>query len=204
MLFFGARYTIFTYTKKAFQQAEQESPFDVVIVPGIPYVHGKESKVMKMRVLWAKHLYDQGITRNIIFSGSSVYTPYAEGIIMKSMADSLGIPSINTFPETEAEHSTENLYYGWKLAKEKGFKKIGLATDPFQSLMLNRFRKRNFPEVQPIPIVFDLLDLSGKQLPEVNIKEAHNDGFVSIKERETFCQRMRGTLGKKVERELKK
>src|SRR5688572_8881823 len=80
------------YANKSYKEAKKNKPYDVVIVPGVPYDGEKTSSVMKMRVFWAKHLYDSGYTNNIIFSGSSVYTPYIEGVVMKIMADSLGIP----------------------------------------------------------------------------------------------------------------
>ncbi|NOS57222.1 MAG: DUF218 domain-containing protein, partial [Cyclobacteriaceae bacterium] len=96
------------YTTKAFKKAQQERPYDVVIVPGVPYDSVEIGTVFKARILWAKFLYDSGYTKNIIFSGSAVYSPYFEGSVMKTIADSLGIPSSHTFSEIKAEHSTEN------------------------------------------------------------------------------------------------
>jgi vancomycin permeability regulator SanA len=130
------------YAEKSFEKARKEKPFDVVIVPGVPYDTTSDF-VMKMRVYWAKYLYDSGFTHNVIFSGSAVYNPYAEGVIMKIMADSLGIPSDHTFSETSAEHSTENVYYSWKMAKEMGFSKIALATDPYQAGLLRSFSRKH-------------------------------------------------------------
>jgi uncharacterized SAM-binding protein YcdF (DUF218 family) len=158
---------------------------------------------MTLRLYWAKHLYDSGYTKNIIFSGSSVYTPFVEGIAMKIMADSLGIPPEHTFYETKAEHSTENVYYSWKMAKEKGFQKIALASDPYQSVLLKRFMKRYTPGVKSIPIVFPLLDIDDRSLPKIDTTAAFNENFVSITERENFWQRFRGTMGKRVRDDIK-
>lgn len=97
---------------------------------------------MKGRVYWAKYLYDKGITRNILFSGSSVYSPYYEGKIMALYAAALGIPKEHIFTETRAEHSTENAYYGYKRALQLGFTHIALASDPFQSKLLKGFIRR--------------------------------------------------------------
>src|SRR5690349_9113608 len=119
------------YAKKSYERAKKEKPFDVIIVPGVPYEKENTTSIMTMRILWAKQLYDSGFTKNIIFSGSAVYSPYVEGITMKIIADSLGIPPEHTFSETKAEHSTENVYYSWKMAKQMGFEKIALSTDPF-------------------------------------------------------------------------
>jgi uncharacterized SAM-binding protein YcdF (DUF218 family) len=190
------------YAEKSYSRAKKEKPFDVIIVPGVPYEKENTTSVMTMRILWAKHLYDSGYTHNIIFSGSAVYSPYVEGIAMKIIADSLGIPPDHTFSETSAEHSTENIYYSWKMAKSMGFKKIALATDPFQSGMLKSFTKKFCPGVTSVPIVFDMIDLEGKTLPVIDVDPAYKRGFVSITERESFWTRLKGTMGKRVKEEV--
>jgi uncharacterized SAM-binding protein YcdF (DUF218 family) len=189
------------YAKKSYAEARKEKPYDVVIVPGVPYEGENTTAVMKMRLFWAKHLYDSGFTKNIIFSGSSVYSPYVEGIVLKIMADSLGVPPGRTFSETKAEHSTENVYYSWKMAKGMGFDKIALATDPFQAGMLRSFMRRYCPGMKAIPIIFDTMNIDDKELPKINPQAAYVSNFVSITKRETFWQRLRGTLGKKAKEE---
>lgn len=193
--------TFSKYATKSYAKAEKSVPYDAIIVPGLPYNKEKTSPVMKMRMFWAKHLFDKGIARNVIFSGGAVYTPFVESIAMRTMADSLGIPSSHTFSETEAEHSTENVYYSWKLAKGLGFKKVALATDPFQSAMLKSFVRKFTPEVDIIPVVYDKIDLKDNDLPRIDTTAAYKSNFVSIKERQSFFQRMRGTLGKRVKEE---
>lgn len=189
------------YAKKSYAQARKEKPYDVVIVPGVPYEGSETTGVMKMRLYWAKHLYDSGFAKNIIFSGSSVYSPYVEGIVLKVMADSLGIPPQNTFSETKAEHSTENAYYGYRMAKQMGFNKIALATDPFQAGMLRSFIRKYCPGMKSVPIIFDKMNIDEQKLPEVDPSSAFVPAFVSIRERESFWERMRGTMGKKVKKE---
>jgi uncharacterized SAM-binding protein YcdF (DUF218 family) len=196
--------TFSNYSKKSYEQARHEKPFDVVIVPGAPYLYGSVSNVIKMRLFWAKHLYDSGYTKNIIFSGSSVYSPYVEGIVMKVMADSLGIPTEHTFSETQAEHSTENIYYSWKMAKEMGFEKIGMATDPFQAGMLRSFTKKYCPDVKSIPVIFGTMDIGSKTLPKIDSSTAYVENFVSITKRESFWQRLKGTRGKRVKAEIER
>jgi len=191
------------YAKKSYDRALIEKPFDVIIVPGVPYEKEKTTSVMKMRIFWAKHLYDSGFTKNIIFSGSAVYSPYVESIAMKIIADTLGIPFDHTFFETKAEHSTENVYYSWKMAKEMGFQKIALATDPFQSRLLRSFAKKYCPGVKSIPVVFDLLHIDDKPLPVIDATSAFRENFVSITDRETFWQRFKGTMGRRVKQEVK-
>ncbi|WP_165823836.1 YdcF family protein [Pseudochryseolinea flava] len=191
------------YTKKSLEQAEKQKPFDVIVVPGVPYDGDKTTTVMKMRLHWAKYLYDNGFCRNIIFSGSAVYTPYTEGVIMKIMADSLGIPTDRTFSETKAEHSTENIYYSWKMAKSMGFEKIALASDPYQSRLLRRFQKKYCPGTKSIPIVLGTMNIEEKKLPVIDPSTARVSNFKSIKERESFFQRLRYTLGRRVKQEVR-
>ena len=59
---------------KAYKKASQE-PYDVVIIPGFPH-DGKEwNEVIKFRLLWAVHLYENNLAKNFIFSGGAVHTP---------------------------------------------------------------------------------------------------------------------------------
>ena len=119
------------------------------------------------------------------------------------MADSLGIPPEHTFYEATAEHSTENVYFSWKMAKEKGFEKIALATDPYQAAMLRRFIRRYTPGVKNVPIVFSLLDIDDRSLPKIDTAAAYVDNFVSITKRESFWERFRGTMGRRVIEDVK-
>jgi hypothetical protein len=189
--------------KRSYAKVERGEPLDVIIVPGLPYDTADMPSLMKMRLYWSKLLYDSGIAKNIIFSGSSVYTPYKEGVAMKIMADSIGIPAYHTFSETTAEHSTENLYYSWKMAKEMGFKKIGLATDPFQMLLLKRYKRRYCKDVELVPIHFKMINWDEISLPEIDPSTAYVEDFVSIMERENFWDRFRGTMGKRIKEDLK-
>jgi uncharacterized SAM-binding protein YcdF (DUF218 family) len=192
------------YAKKSYEKAAREKPFDVIIVPGVPYEKENTTSVMKMRIYWAKLLYDSGFTKNIIFSGSAVYSPFVEGIAMKVIADSLGIPSNHTFAETRAEHSTENVYYSWKMAKQMGFQKIALVSDPFQSRLLRSFAKKYCPGIKAIPVVFDQLQIDDdKPLPRIDTTTAFRPDFVSIMHRESFWQRFTGTMGRRIKDEVK-
>lgn len=195
--------TFSRFSKKSYEKAVAAKPYDAIIVPGLPYDKDKTSSVMNMRIFWAKYLYDSGFTRNIIFSGGAVYTPFVESIAMKVIADSLGIPASHTFSETEAEHSTENVYYSWKMAKGLGFKKIAVATDPFQASMLRSFIRKHTPGVDIIPIIYDKIDFKGQELPKIDTTSSFRRDFVSIKEREGFIERFRKTMGKRIKDEKK-
>ena len=110
-----------TNPQKYFDAAQVKKPYDAVIVPGVPFNGTSWDSTMKLRVHWAVHLYKEGIARNIIFSGGAVYTPYVEAEIMSLYAQELGVPKEHCFIDPLAEHSTENIFYGWKKGRELGF-----------------------------------------------------------------------------------
>jgi uncharacterized SAM-binding protein YcdF (DUF218 family) len=191
-------------TKKLFNQSLKTS-YDVIIVPGYPFENFVWDRNMKGRVYWSKYLYDIGVSKNIMYSGSSVASPYYEGIIMALYAEAIGIPAKNIFTETKAEHSTENIYYSYKKAKQLGFKKIAVASDPFQTKLLRRYiRKKVSPDVPVIPFVADTLRMLQPTMtdPPIDYKQAFNKDYKSLKEREGFWQRFRGTRGLNVDTTL--
>ncbi len=176
--------------------------YDIIIVPGVPFEDSNWSDIMKIRVYWSKYLYDQGIAKNIIYTGSAVYSPYYEAEIMALYGKALGIPSEHIFTETKAEHSTENVYYSFKKAKKMGFTKIALATDPFQAKMLKRFIKNTMKgRVDIIPIVYDTLSALTPKMydPVIEYQKAYKENFVSITEREGFWKRLNGTIGNNID-----
>lgn len=205
-LFLGIIVFIFSYynfaliPKKRFKEVKQQGKvFDAIIVPGVPLENKDWSKIMQMRVFWSKYLYDQGITKNIIYSGSAVYTPYFESTVMALYAEKLGIPPENIYEDSLAEHSTENLYYSYKLAQKLGFEKVALTTDPFQSMMLTSFAKRENLPVDFVPVIMGKI---WKEIPlytpEIDSEKAKKENFVALTERESFFERFKGTRGKKL------
>lgn len=190
-----------TKTKcKNLYERSRSNVYDAIIVPGIPYNGDLWNRTMKGRIYWAKHLYDEGIAKNIIFSGSSVYTPFVEGEIMGLYARGIGIPEENIFIEGQAEHSTENVYYSHKLAKQLGFRSVALATDPVQSMLLNRFVKRKVDDIDIIPFVIEILKKNEEKMidPIIDASLACREDFISIVDRESKLKRFRGTLGKNI------
>ena len=160
------------------------APYDVVIVPGIAFDSAKVNPIYRPRILWAKWLYDRKIAKNIIFSGSSVHTPYVEGLSMKIMADSMGIPSRNIFVESRAEHSSENVDFGIRLARQLGFKKIAVATDPFQSHFIKRFLDVCKIKVALVPFPLQMMPLYQKRtVPHIDARDAFVKNFVPIEKR---------------------
>jgi hypothetical protein len=177
-------------------------PFDVIVVPGFPYQSDGVPSILELRLRWARYLFNTGLTKNIIFSGSAVYTPYVEGIALKIIADSLGLPSQHTFSETQAEHSIENVYYSMKLARKMGFKRIAVATDPYQSRMLEPLIAKFCPDVELVPIVFSRIRAEKDKIPQIDPAGAAVNNFVSLKELETRTQRNNGTRGRRIGHEI--
>jgi uncharacterized SAM-binding protein YcdF (DUF218 family) len=176
----------------------RKQPYDIIVVPGVPLENGKWSRTMKGRVYWSKFLFDQGIAKNIMYSGSSVYSPYFEGEVMALYAKALGIPAQHIFTETKAEHSTENIYYSYQKAMLMGFHRVALASDPFQTKALRKFIKKKIsPEIGLIPMVGDTMRAMEPQMtdPVIEYQAAFNNEFVPLKDREGFWKRLRGTRG---------
>lgn len=182
------------------REGQQNIPYDAVIVPGVPY-HGEEmSDLMRMRVLWACHLYQTGSVKNLIFSGSAVYTPFIEGEVMAAYAEKLGVPRQAIFVEPQAEHSTENIYYGYKIAKNAGFKNVAITTDPFQSYFLKVFVNKNDIKLNFLPFQFGMDSIFGVDLSHIDIDVIEQHPFIPLPEREGSFERFRGTMGKHIPR----
>lgn len=178
-------YNTYYIPGSSFQKATKNPPLDAIIVPGIPCDGGKWGFVMKWRMHWAVYLYKMGIAKNLIFSGSAVYTAYTESLIMALYAEKMGIPKEHIFVENKAEHTTENLYYGYQLAKSKGFNRIGFATDPFQSLKIEPYITKFKLDVCLLPMVVSTVENMPMQEYSVESYKAYQLNFVSINQRET-------------------
>lgn len=153
-----------------------------------------------MRILWAKYLFDKGIAKNFIFTGSAVYTPYIESKILKLMAIEVGIDTNKIVIEQKAEHSTENIYYSLKIAKEKAWKNIAFATDNVQISMVKHFVKKNKIDIKYLAIDINVIDSIDKSTPEIIINDslAYVKDFKPITETQSFRYRWRGTRGKNI------
>lgn len=172
--------------------------YDMVVIPGVPFEDGKWSKIMRGRIYWSKYLYDKGVAKNIMYSGSAVYTPYIEAEIMAIYAEAIGIPKEHIFIETRAEHSTENIFYSYKKARKLGFKTVALASDPFQAKMLSGYTHEFVSEdIGIIPFVVDTLSALHSKMkdPDIDYQKAFVPNFVSLPDRQSWWERLRGTRG---------
>ncbi len=154
-----------------------KAPYDVIIVPGYPYSDNAEFPLLEARMNFAKELYDKGIAHNIIFSGGSIHNAYNEARVMRIISDSLGIPASHTFIEEKAPHSYHNIVYGRRMAKVLGFKKIAVATDPYQYSYLS-FMIGFAPGVRILTFSPDSMKRYIAPLPAIDASSAFNKDFV--------------------------
>jgi hypothetical protein len=200
----GSCYVFFP--KRHYRKAQEKAPYDVIIVPGFPMQATDTTwhEVIKIRMLWSTFLLHNGTTKNIIYSGADVHSPYVEAVYMSLYGKEIGVPEENMYLDTIANHSSENVFYGFLLARELGFKKIALATDPFQAGMMRPVRrkvKRIFKhKVDHIPIVFDTIRvLDSFPNPTIDPAPAFRENHISLVDQEGFFKRLSGTLGMKID-----
>lgn len=192
--------------EKQYKKIEEKNiVYDAIIVPGVPFLEETKtwSRVMELRMKWAKYIWDKGRTKNIIFSGGAVYTPYSECQIMKLYAIEMGIPEEHIYLDSTAEHSTENIYYSSCIASQKGWKNIALVTDPYQTKMLKRFlrkmKRKKRIEIDIIPAVYEYLNRSENQNYTIDYKQAISPDFIDITNTQSKMYRLKGTLGMNIE-----
>lgn len=191
---------------RSYYKEARNHTYDMIIVPGIPFNGKKWDFIMKGRIYWAKYLFDEGIAKNIMFSGAAVHTSWMEGKTMALYAEAIGIPKENIFTEDQAEHSTENVFLSYKKSLELGYKKIAFASDPVQSKVLRKFIiKKVSEEIALIPIVYDRLEIIENQMidPLIDQSKTFVKDFTPLKERERFRKRVNGTLGRNIQENIK-
>jgi uncharacterized SAM-binding protein YcdF (DUF218 family) len=193
----------FSHTQeKQLKKIESMKPFDVIIIPGLPLYNGKWDTLLKSRILWSDYLYKNGFAKNILYSGNAVYTKWKEGPSMALYAEQLGIRKENIFIDTLAEHSTENLFYGYQLAREKGFKSIAIATDPFQCIMLKKYAKKHFKEpIYFFPVIYDSIRSRMIIQLEIDSLITQKRNFIPLENRQDYKERLSGTRGKHIKTE---
>jgi hypothetical protein len=190
-----------------FETVCEKKPYDVVIIPGFPHDSGKVNVVLEHRIKWAYYLYSNGYVKNVMFSGSSVYSPYIEAEAMRLFALQLGIKDEHIFIETQAEHTTENLYYSYVKAKDLGFKSIAFASQSAQTSFMKPVKRKFKLELDFIPIIDDSLKKMDIHLKPIDERTIFVNNFISLEKREGLLKRLRGTRGKKIKkafREAKK
>ena len=185
---------------KQFKYAKKHKPFDAIIVPGIPFDAPAPWKFyMKKRVLWSVYLYKKGYTKHIIYSGGAVYTPYPEALVMGRYAQQLGVPDTAILYDTIAQHSVENVYYAYALAKEKGFAHIALATDQVQTYFLSRFLKRFHNRIYKLPALNRYVYTFEHEYPHIDTACIRVQNFIPLPEKITRKERRERSMGSRID-----
>lgn len=187
---------------ETFNTLSDENPYDAIIVPGCPH-DSNSLRLLLDRVYWASFLHKKGLTKKIIFSGSAVYTPYYESKVMRLIAIKLGVPSEDIHLESNAEHTTENVYYGYKICDSLGYKRRAFATQSFQAGSMVQFVKRYDLNVDMLPIIADSIAHYTINTDSMDLTEAYCQNWTSLVQRESFLKRLRGTMGRRVKAEIR-
>ncbi|MBI1288033.1 MAG: YdcF family protein [Flavobacteriales bacterium] len=182
------------------QAKNVEKKYDAIIVPGFPFEpDGKMNAVYRMRLAWAYELYQQGRTGHIILSGGAVHTPYVESEIFALYLMKMGIPAEALILERQAEHSLENVFYSMEIAEKYGFEHVAVATDWWQSGMiqfLGKLEGHDLSKVDFVPAKFSIVNRYWKSFEfEIDHQMAYESEFVPLVSRETKQQRKLGTHG---------
>ena len=172
--------------------------YDAIIVPGYPFhPNGKLNVIYKMRLHWAYELYTSGVAKNIITSGGAVHSPYVESQIFALYLEEMGVNPEHLIIEVRAEHSLENVFYSLELAKELGFEKVAVATDLFQSGMIQLLGRKHNIKVDYLPanIGFIISKRWNSFTGSIDYCLAYVDEFTPLNERKSKKERLEGTRG---------
>ncbi|UTW63018.1 YdcF family protein [bacterium SCSIO 12741] len=176
----------------------KKGPFDAIIVPGCPFNVPEYEGLLISRITWSKYIWEIGMTENILYSGSAVYTPWIESRIMREAAICMNVDSNIIYTEEDAEHSTENIFYSVKYAEKMGWKNIALATDPWQAGYLEKVIEEQGYEIAIIPIDYSKLrTIEFYDLP-IDPSSAYVEDFVPITDTLTKEQIKANSAGARV------
>lgn len=174
--------------------------YDAIIIPGFPFdPNGKVNMVYKMRLAWAYELYQQGRTEHIILSGGAVHSPYVEAEIFALYLMEMGIPADALILERKAEHSMENVFYAMEIANEYGYENVAVATDLWQSGMIQIIGKihgHDLSSVDFLPAKYRKIKHLWKSFEyEIDHQLAYVEDFIPLIERKDKKIRKLGTQG---------
>jgi hypothetical protein len=155
--------------------------------------------IYRMRLAWAFELYETGRTQHIILSGGAVHSPYVEAEIFAMYLMGKGIPANALILERNAEHSLENVFYSMEIAEKYGFEKVAVATDMWQSGMIQflaMVEKHDLSYVDFLPAKFSIVNRYWKSFEfDIDHQLAMKDDFVPLVARKDKKTRRQGTHG---------
>ncbi|MFM1875430.1 MAG: hypothetical protein RL266_1167 [Bacteroidota bacterium] len=179
---------------------KEQKIYDAVIIPGFPFdPDGKMNAIYRMRLAWAYELYETGRTQHIILSGGAVHSPYYEAEIFALYLIEKGVPAEALILERNAEHSLENVFYSMEIAEKYGFEEVAVATDMWQSGMIQFIAKlegHDMSKVDFVPAKFSVVNRYWKSFEfEIDHELAFSEDFVPLFDRKDKKVRRQGTHG---------
>ncbi len=103
--------------------------FDVIIVLGSPATQDcKPHEIMKSRVDKAIVLYNKGVSKKIIFTGSIVHNSCSESEVMANYAINNGVKRADVIIENQAKNTYQNAYYSINIMNNEHFKTAAVVT----------------------------------------------------------------------------
>lgn len=105
---------------------------DAIAVLGAAAYNGEPSPVLKARLNHAAELYKKSLAPFIITTGGTYSgEKFSEGEVGKKYLIKLRIPEENIITETTSQTTAQNINRIAEIARERGFKKVILVSDPF-------------------------------------------------------------------------
>jgi hypothetical protein len=102
----------------------------VIIVLGYPAnADGTPSSTDLTRVELALRARDMGLGSRFITTGAAVANQWTEAYVLRDALVARGVPSGAIFPEPNARHTDENLYYSTQIMYAQGFRTALVASD---------------------------------------------------------------------------
>jgi len=119
------------------------------------------------RVIYAAHLYRQGVAPRLLVSGGNVPlvgTGSTDAEDMATLLEMLGVPREAIWLETRSRNTAENARYSWEFLSAKGIRRIVLVTSAQHMPRAVRLFERQGFEVIPAPTDYSVTRVSWDQL----------------------------------------
>ncbi len=126
----------------------------IVVFAGGDGESGQAGQGYEERVENAVQLYKQGYARHIIFSSGYSYA-FKETLIMKGLAELLGVPEEAIILEDKSKNTYENVKFSKDILKRNGWNSIILVSSPYHMRRVSLVFKKQAREIEvtyaPIP-----------------------------------------------------
>ena len=124
------------------------------------------------RILYAAHLYHQGVSPNLLLSGGNISWMNAQNAPAQDMAEilqMLDVPTDALWLETQSRNTYENALFARQILSEKGLNRIILVTSAMHMpRAVALFEAQGF-EVIPAPADYNITQLDWERLWEPNL-----------------------------------